>query len=54
MVHKIYFSFLFGNLVKTYKGNDSTTEKKIMRGVMRNEGFENVKGGPYKDTLFSA
>lgn len=40
-------------IVKTYKGNDSTTEKKIMRGVMRNEGFENVRGGPYTKTHYS-
>lgn len=41
------------NIVKTYKGNDSVTEHKIVRGVMRNEGVENVRGGPYTKTQYS-
>lgn len=34
-------------LVKLYEGNDNATENAITRGVMRNEGIENVRGGSY-------
>lgn len=39
-------------LVKTYKGNDNNTENKIAKGVMRNEGIENVRGGSYCKTYY--
>ena len=35
------------NVVKTYAGNDNITENNITRGVMRNEGIVNVRGGSY-------
>lgn len=34
-------------LVKAYKGNNDATENAITRGVMRNEGIQNVRGGSY-------
>jgi predicted GIY-YIG superfamily endonuclease len=39
-------------LVKVYKGNDNATENAIARGVMRNEGIENVRGGSYCKSYF--
>ena len=35
------------SLVKTYAGNNNTVENNITRGVMRNEGIVNVRGGSY-------
>jgi predicted GIY-YIG superfamily endonuclease len=34
-------------VVKTYAGNNNATENAITKGVMRNEGIANVRGGSY-------
>ena len=39
-------------LVKTYAGNNNTVENAITRGVMRNEGIANVRGGSYCKTYY--
>jgi predicted GIY-YIG superfamily endonuclease len=39
-------------VVKTYAGNNAATENAITKGVMRNEGIANVRGGPYCKTYY--
>ncbi len=39
-------------LLKTYKGNNAKTENAITKGVMRNEGIANVRGGSYCKTQY--
>ena len=38
--------------MKAYKGNDNATENAITKGVMSNEGIENVRGGSYCKTYY--
>jgi len=42
------------NVVKTYAGNNNTTENAITKGVMRNEGIASVRGGSYCQEHFPA
>lgn len=39
-------------IVKVYPGNNNATETAITKGVMRNEGIANVRGGPYTKTHY--
>uniref|UniRef100_A0A7S0ST22 GIY-YIG domain-containing protein n=1 Tax=Chromulina nebulosa TaxID=96789 RepID=A0A7S0ST22_9STRA len=39
-------------VVKVYKGNDNATENAITKGVMRNEGIANVRGGSYTKSYY--
>ena len=39
-------------IVKVYPGNNNATENAIAKGVIRNEGFANVRGGAYTKTYY--
>ena len=40
-------------LVKAYKGNTNAMENAVAKGVIRNEGFANVRGGSYSQPSYA-